>query len=94
MLVPDNLQKATWGELAERTDGYIGSDLESIAREAAIRTIREDTEAVEMSHFREAIESIRPTITDELREYYEDLEEMFLGETEPPLRRGSRRGFQ
>jgi transitional endoplasmic reticulum ATPase len=66
-------------ELAEITDGYVGSDLESIAREAAIEALREDdaAEMTEMRHFRSALENVRPTITDDIREYYEGIEEEF-----------------
>ncbi len=85
-------------ELAERTEGYVGSDLETIAREAAIEALRDDpdTEAVEMRHFRAAIESVRPTITEELLEYYEGIEQEFHGGSgrPPGERRQSRIGFQ
>ena len=85
-------------ELAERTDGYVGSDLETIAREAAIEALRDDAEAtaVNMKHFRRAIESVRPTITDELLEYYDRIEEEFKGGSADPTsgRRNSRIGFQ
>ncbi|MDY6779677.1 MAG: AAA family ATPase, partial [Halobacteria archaeon] len=68
-------------ELAEITDGYVGSDLESISREAALISLREDPEAetVGMRHFREALEKVRPTITDEIMEYYEEMKEEFEG---------------
>ena len=68
-------------ELAEVTDGYVGSDIESIAREAAIQALREadDAEEVEMRHFRQALESVRPTINEDIRDYYEGIEEQFKG---------------
>ncbi len=84
-------------ELAEITEGYVGSDLESIAREAAIESLRQDESAqtVEMRHFRQAIDNVRPTITDEIREFYEDMEEQFRGSgPDPQQRRGGRIGFQ
>ncbi|WP_299334286.1 CDC48 family AAA ATPase [Haloplanus sp.] len=68
-------------EVAEITDSYVGSDLESIAREAAMVALREDDDAehVEMRHFRQAMENVRPTITDEIMDYYERIEEQFKG---------------
>jgi len=85
-------------ELAEITDGYVGSDLASIAREAAIQALRDDpdTDEVEMKHFRTAMESVRPTINEELLEYYESVEEEFRGTSSSPThgRRDSRLGFQ
>ncbi|WP_327050869.1 CDC48 family AAA ATPase [Halomicrococcus gelatinilyticus] len=84
-------------ELAEMTDGYVGSDLESIAREAAIEALREDDDAeeVEMRHFRSAMESVRATITDDLLDYYEEMEQEFKGGSSGAQRRTSGRiGFQ
>ncbi|TYL35969.1 ATPase [Natronococcus pandeyae] len=86
-------------EIAEITDGYVGSDLESIAREGAIEALREDHDAdvVEMRHFRQAMENVRPTITDDILDYYEQIEEEFQGGSsgpDPTGRRGSRIGFQ
>ena len=68
-------------ELADITDGYVGSDLESIGREAAIEALREDEDAevVDMSHFRQAMDNVRPTITDDIRDYYERVEDEFRG---------------
>ncbi|MFB6097258.1 MAG: CDC48 family AAA ATPase [Haloferacaceae archaeon] len=85
-------------EIAEITDGYVGSDLESIAREAAIEALREDDDAdeVEMRHFRKALESVRPTITEDILNYYEQMEEQFRGGGSQGVERaGSGRiGFQ
>ena len=86
-------------EIAEITDGYVGSDLESIAREAAIEALREDGDAqeIEMRHFRKAMESVRATITDDLMNYYEDMQEEFKGGTQNRLtggRQDGRIGFQ
>ncbi|AOW79513.1 cell division cycle protein CdcH [Halodesulfurarchaeum formicicum] len=72
-------------EIAERTDGFVGSDLATVAREAAIEALRDDpdAEAVEMSHFRAALEDVRPTVTDDLLEYYDQVEEELTGGTGP-----------
>ena len=84
-------------ELAEITGGYVGSDLESIAREAAIEALREDdlADEVEMRHFRKALEAVRPTITDDIRDYYEGIEDEFKGGAPDQTGRTSGRiGFQ
>jgi transitional endoplasmic reticulum ATPase len=85
-------------EIAEITDGYVGSDLESIGREAAIEALREDDDAeeIEMRHFRKAMENVRPTITDEILDYYEQMEEQFRGGGREGFaeRRDGRIGFQ
>jgi len=68
-------------EVAEITEGYVGSDLETIAREAALIALREDDEAetVKMPHVRSALEKVRPTITDDIMEYYDEMKEEFEG---------------
>jgi len=84
-------------ELAEHTEGYVGSDLESIAREGAIEALRddEDAEVVEMRHLRTGLENVRATITDDIRDYYERMEEEFRGSgPDPQTRSGGRIGFQ
>jgi transitional endoplasmic reticulum ATPase len=85
-------------ELAEVTEGYVGSDLANIAREAAIEALREneDAEEVEMQHFRRAMEDVRPTVTEDLEDYYDRVEEQFKGSQAPEAsrERGSHIGFQ
>jgi transitional endoplasmic reticulum ATPase len=84
-------------ELAEVTDGYVGSDLENITREAAIEALRDDpdSEEVEMQHFRLAMEEVRATVTDDIEEYYEQIEEEFTGGNAPQdPHQGGRIGFQ
>ncbi|HID26505.1 MAG TPA: AAA family ATPase [Methanosarcinales archaeon] len=70
-------------ELAEITEGYVGSDISSLCREAAMIALREnfDAEIVEMRHFREAMKKVRPTVSDDLMDYYNRLHEKFKGGT-------------
>lgn len=84
-------------ELAELTNGYVGSDIQSICREAAIEALRDDpeNEEVDMRHFRQAMESVRPTITDDIRGYYEQIEDRFRGGRDMvDQQQGERIGFQ
>ena len=59
-------------ELAEELEGYVGSDIESLCRETAMISLREnpDSEDVKMKHFKEAMEETKPTATDENVEHY------------------------
>ncbi|MEM2963235.1 MAG: CDC48 family AAA ATPase [Candidatus Anstonellales archaeon] len=52
-------------ELAKKTDGYTGADIENICREAGMEALRANQEAasVSMKNFLDAIKLIRPTIT-------------------------------
>ena len=49
-------------KLAKNTDGYVGADIESVCREAAMLTLRNDLEAKEIpyKYFKEAIEKVKP----------------------------------
>ncbi|MBS3760553.1 CDC48 family AAA ATPase [Halodesulfurarchaeum sp.] len=74
-------------EVAERTEGYVGSDLATVAREAAIEALRDDQDAetVEMAHFGSALEDVRATVTDDLLDYYDQVEEELTGGTGPAV---------
>ncbi|MBN1645208.1 CDC48 family AAA ATPase [Candidatus Woesearchaeota archaeon] len=69
----------TSSELAEKTQGYVGADIEAVCREAAIIALRENMEAKEITkkHFEKAIEKIRPSITEEIEKAYKELKEHF-----------------
>ncbi|MDD1723012.1 MAG: CDC48 family AAA ATPase [Methanothrix sp.] len=66
-------------ELAELTEGYVGSDLTTLCREAAMLALREEGEKVEMNHFREALRKVRPSVEESMVSYYERISERFKG---------------
>jgi transitional endoplasmic reticulum ATPase len=61
--------------LAKKIEDYTGADIEAICREAALIAIRAGRKSVSKKHFEEAITRVRPTITPQMLEYYEKLEE-------------------
>ncbi|MBN1793004.1 CDC48 family AAA ATPase [Candidatus Woesearchaeota archaeon] len=66
-------------ELVAKSEGYVGADIESICREAAIFSLREDMEAktIKMKHFEMALEKVKPSSTKEVEEAYAELENSF-----------------
>ncbi len=66
-------------ELAELTDGYVGSDLDSLCREAAMLALREELDRVDMRHYREALKKVRPSVEEHMLSYYERIGERFKG---------------
>ena len=65
--------------LAEKTEGYVGADIESICREAAITALRDNFKAkiVSMDDFEKALERVRPSASLDIQKSYEELERHF-----------------
>jgi transitional endoplasmic reticulum ATPase len=66
-------------DLASKTEGYVGADIESVCREAAMLTLRNDLDAkdVGMQSFEEALKKVKPSVTKEIIEAYEKLNSTF-----------------
>ena len=64
--------------LADRTEGYVGADLEGLCKEAGMRALRQDMKAkvVKREHFEEALKATRPSTTKETIKYYEAIREV------------------
>jgi transitional endoplasmic reticulum ATPase len=58
-------------ELAKRTDGFVGADIEAVCREAVMLTLREslESEKVDMKHFKEAMKKVKPKMEADLSHY-------------------------
>lgn len=63
--------------LAAITKGYVGSDIESLCREAAILALREDMDAKEVAnrHFEDALKKVRASVNEELIKHYDKIAE-------------------
>ncbi len=59
--------------LAAETEGYVGSDIAALCREAAMFVLRRDIKGkeVKMADFREVMKRIRPSVTKEIEKNYE-----------------------
>jgi transitional endoplasmic reticulum ATPase len=78
-------------ELARRTENYVGADIEAVCREATMAATREFINSVDpedasdsvgnvrvtMDHFEEALDSVSPSIDDEVIERYDEMEKRF-----------------
>lgn len=62
-------------DLANRTEGYVGADLENLCREAGMTAYREDPEAtlVYERHFIEAMKAIRASVDEEVLKFYKNV---------------------
>lgn len=92
-------------KLAEKTENYVGADLEALVREATMESSRsliksldpdedsyEETQrTVTMENFEHALNEVQPTATENLKEEYEQIEETF--ETNN-VSQQDKRGFQ
>ena len=96
-------------DLAARTEGYVGADIEAVCREASMAASREFINSVSreevtesvgnvrvtMAHFEHALEEVNPSVTDETREQYEKIEERFdTSEPDSPAEGAVSRTFQ
>ena len=84
----DNVDLA---DLARRTEGYVGADIEAVTREAAMAATRELIEMsdpedlagnvgnvrIGVEHFDHALDEVNPSVTAETRERYENIESRF-----------------
>ncbi|MGD0079400.1 MAG: CDC48 family AAA ATPase [Methanoregula sp.] len=76
------------GYLAGMTEGFVGSDLESLCREAGMLALREGATSISQRHFEEAQKKVHPTMNENLRQYYDKIRQHFKGglpkQVQPP----------
>jgi len=68
------------GDVAKKTGGYTGADIESLVREAAMLALREsiDSKEVKKKHFNEALNKVKPSVTENTIKVYKKVEENYL----------------
>ena len=67
-------------KFAEKTEGFVGADIENFVREAAMLGLRENIEikTITKKHFEEALKKVRPSVTPTTMEVYKKMEEQYL----------------
>jgi len=74
-------------KLVEKTEGYTGSDVEALCREAAISALRQGKESnkeaneVTMKHFEDAMKDIGPSVTKEIEKNYKEIKDSLKSAT-------------
>ena len=65
--------------LAERTQGYVGADIEAVCREAGMLALRDDLKAkeVKMKNFDKALNDVQPSVTKDIKKTYEEIKTQF-----------------
>jgi transitional endoplasmic reticulum ATPase len=66
-------------ELVDKSEGYVGADIESVCREAAMLTLREDLKAkdISMKYFLKALDKVKPSVDKGIETSYKELENTF-----------------
>ena len=88
LVLEDPARAALLDELSTRTEGYVGSDIEALCREAGMFALRARTPMITRAHFEEALGKVHPTMNENLRNYYNRIQQHFKGglpkEVQPP----------
>jgi transitional endoplasmic reticulum ATPase len=88
IVLNDKKRTAFISTLAQNTEGFVGSDLEALCREAGMLALREGSNTITMRHFEEAQKKVHPTMNDNLRDYYTKIQQHFKGglpkQVQPP----------
>jgi len=66
-------------ELAMKSKGFVGADIEAVCREAAIFALRRDMESkvVGAADFEEALKKVKPSVTKDIEDMYKNIESTF-----------------
>jgi transitional endoplasmic reticulum ATPase len=85
------LKNVSIEKLAEKTEGYVGADIEAICREAAIDALRKDisSKEVTMKNFENALAKVRPSVTKEIEDMYDSLKDKFKAATAKQMKKES-----
>ncbi len=68
-------------------NGYSGADIDSVVREAGLNALRRDSESdkVVKIDFLNALEVVKPSITDEMIRWYQETNDRLREQIKPPM---------
>ncbi|PXY71253.1 ATPase [Candidatus Parvarchaeota archaeon] len=77
-------------ELIKKTEGFVGADIENLAREAAMLALRKNlnAEEVKMEDFEEALMKVKPSVSEETAKRYKKIEDHYLQRVKSGLESG------
>ncbi|NVO66703.1 CDC48 family AAA ATPase [Methanofollis tationis] len=75
----DPARTAVIEAIAGITEGYVGSDLEALCREAGMFAMREGAQVVTRKHLEAAAQKVHPTMNERLVDYYRRVKGFFKG---------------
>ena len=78
-------------KMAEKLDGYVGADIESLCREAAMLALRKDKNAKEVTkkHFEDAMKKVTASVLKEAMDKYRQVETEYLKSAKAALEKPS-----
>jgi transitional endoplasmic reticulum ATPase len=79
LVFADPVREQLAADLAKETEGFVGSDLEALCREAGMLALREGATIVARRHFDAAKQKVHPTMNENLRQYYGKVQQHFKG---------------
>jgi transitional endoplasmic reticulum ATPase len=88
LALDDPSRESLLSGIAKQANGYVGSDLEGLCREAGMLAMRDGSPVVKEAHFEAALAKVHAMMNENLREYYRRMREVFKGglpkEVQPP----------
>ncbi|MDV0447638.1 ATP-dependent zinc metalloprotease FtsH [Methanosarcinaceae archaeon Ag5] len=72
-------------DLADMTERYTGADIEAVCREAVMTALRKnfDVDIIKMDDFKEALNVVKPTVTEDLSDQYKMIVDYITGKDSP-----------
>jgi transitional endoplasmic reticulum ATPase len=88
LVLQDPARDDLMATLSAQTEGFVGSDLEALCREAGMFALREGATTLAPRHFTAAAAKVHATMNQRVRDYYQKIQQFFKGglpqEVQPP----------